>query len=435
LSFDPLICRWTRRAALLVFVSLAAASGGCRQGPWALWNAYSGRFIDEQGRVIEHSAGDRTTSEGQAYALFFSLADNDRARFVKLLDWTRDNLASSDIGSHLPGWQWGKSSDGQWKLLDANPAADADCWMAYSLVEAGRLWKNPAYAQLGRQMMAMIARQEVVDLPGFGSMLMPGTSTLWVHGNVWTLNPSYVPLFLFQRFAQVDPGGPWGAIAMNIPRMLRRSARRGFAMDWVEYVPNQGFSPAPAPGAAPPADNARSGTSGGAAAAGSQTGTNQGPMSGASVQSQSQLAGATQSRPPLGSYDAIRVYLWAGMIDRGGGTRAEVLNSLSGMGAYLSNPDHTAPPEKVNAEGMPESKDGPVGFSAAVLPYLWAIPELDRAAAQLRVRMSAQLNPATGLYGNDPVYYDQNLALFALGYLDGRFHFGPRGELKVEWIR
>jgi len=37
------------------------------------------------------------------------------------------------------------------------------------------------------------------------------------------------------------------------------------------------------------------------------------------------------------------------------------------------------------------------------------------------------------LYGKDLAYYDQNLALFATGYLDSRFRFGPGGELKVEW--
>jgi endoglucanase len=83
----------------------------------------------------------------------------------------------------------------------------------------------------------------------------------------------------------------------------------------------------------------------------------------------------------------------------------------------------------------PYETPGPVGFSAALLPDLWAVPDLARAAAQQRIRMSAQLNPANGLYGKDPAYYDQDLVLFATGYLDGRFRFGTHGELKVEWTR
>ncbi|HWG21220.1 MAG TPA: endoglucanase [Terracidiphilus sp.] len=417
-----------KRTSLLALLFLAAASGGCRQGPWTLWNAYAAHFIDDDGRVVDHQAGDHSTSEGQSYALFFALSDNDRGRFDKVLNWTENNLAGGNMGTHLPGWLWGKGPDGQWKLLDTNPASDADCWFAYTLVEAGRLWKSPAYYALGQQMMALIAKQEVADLSGFGSMLMPGTTALWVHNNTWTLNPSYVPLFLFERFAQVDPAGPWGAIAMNIPRLLRQSARRGFAMDWVDYMPGDGFYPA-----APPATEAEKSSGEAAASAGKEKAAGAAAKPAPAGQAANAAAGSAGPKPPVGSYDAIRVYLWAGMVAGEGRTRADMLGSLSGMAAYIAG--HGAPPEKVNAQGVPQEPDGPVGFSAAVLPYLWALPDLARAAAQLRVRIGAQLNPETGLYGKNPVYYDQSLALFATGYLDGRFRFGPRGELKLEWTR
>jgi endo-1,4-beta-D-glucanase Y len=44
-------------------------------------------------------------------------------------------------------------------------------------------------------------------------------------------------------------------------------------------------------------------------------------------------------------------------------------------------------------------------------------------------------DPVTGLYGKDLAYYDQNLALFATGFLSDRFRFGSGGELNVEWKR
>lgn len=135
----------------------------------------------------------------------------------------------------------------------------------------------------------------------------------------------------------------------------------------------------------------------------------------------------------MGSYDAIRVYLWAGMLDGSGQARKELVSALSGMGSYLAN--HGAPPEKVSDQGIPMEQDGPVGFSAALLPYLRTFPGGEKAAAQQRIRMSAHLDPNSGLYGVDPAYYDQNLILFATGFLDDRFSFGPRGELKVEWAQ
>jgi endoglucanase len=89
----------------------------------------------------------------------------------------------------------------------------------------------------------------------------------------------------------------------------------------------------------------------------------------------------------------------------------------------------------VSDQGIPLEQDGPVGFSAAVLPYLRAFPDLSRLSAQQTVRMSRQRDVASGLYGKDLAYYDQNLAMFCTGFIDGRFKFGPGGELKVEWKR
>lgn len=380
--------RLRKRLLLIVSLFMLGATGGCKQGPWTLWDSYSARFIDAQGRVIDPQGGSRTTSEGQGYALFFSLVANDRATFDRVLNWTQANLASGDLQSHLPSWLWGKNKDGKWQTLDSNPASDADVWIAYTLIEAGRLWKHPVYSNLGRQMMAQIARTEVVNLPGFGPVLMPGPFG-FQHQRTWTVNPSYMPLFIFERLAAVDSAGPWGQIARGIPRLLRQTARHGFAMDWVNYVPGDGFYPAP-----PHPENA--------------------------------------AEAPVGGYDAIRVYLWAGMLDGSGKTRAEVLDAVPGMSAYLAN--HGAPPEKVSDQGIPLPQDGPVGFSAAVLPYLRAFPHQEKPSSQQIIRMSGLKDQSTGLYGRDLAYYDQNLALFATGFLDGRFRFGAGGDLKVDWM-
>jgi endoglucanase len=376
---------------LIAFFAMFCTSGGCRQSSWALWDSYSARFIDSQGRVFDPRQDGQTTSEGQAYALFFALVDNDRACFDRVLAWTQANLANGDLGTRLPAWLWGKNKDGAWKTLDPNPASDADVWMAFTLTEAGRLWKVPAYTNLGRAMMALIATSEVANLPGFGAMLLPGPNG-FRHELAWTLNPSYLPLFIFERLAALDPAGPWGQIALGIPSLIEQSSRHGWAMDWVNYVPGDGFYPVAV-----------------------------------------ERAGDQSADGPGGSYDAIRVYLWAGMMDGSGEARGELLNAVPAMSVYLA--DHDSPPERVSDLGIPLEQNGPVGFSAAVLPYLRSLPGLSKISAQQMIRMSAQKNPSSGLYGKDLAYYDQNLALFATGYLDGKFRFGPGGELKVEWKR
>jgi endoglucanase len=55
---------------------------------WPLWQDYSSRFLGEDGRITDFQRAGATTSEGQAYALFFSLVADDRPRFQKILQWT-----------------------------------------------------------------------------------------------------------------------------------------------------------------------------------------------------------------------------------------------------------------------------------------------------------------------------------------------------------
>jgi len=379
--------------AAALFVLVGAAMAGAQAAPdfSRLWHAYANRFISGDGRVIDPQGGDRTTSEGQSYALFFALVDDDRPQFDRLLTWTESNLAQGDLGAHLPAWEWGKSKDGRWGVLDANSASDSDLWIAYDLVEAGRLWHDLHFTLLGRRLAALIARNEVVQLPGFGPAVLPATVGFKLP-RAFLLNPAYTPLFLLDRLAAADPGGPWGNIAMEIPSLLTRSAVNGFAMDWVCYAPGKGFTPCLKPG--------------------------------------------QETGQPLGSYEAIRVYLWAGMLPASNPAKVRILHSLIGMSRYLTQ--EAAPPEKINEDGVPLHGGGPVGFSAALLPYLESIPN-ETAFAQQLVRVNSQLDEKSNLYGTGyggaPAYYDQNLVLFASGWIEKRFQFGASGELLVRWSR
>jgi endoglucanase len=350
-----------------------------------LWQAYRARFLSPDGRIIDPQGNDRTTSEGQSYALFFALVNNDRAHFDQILEWTRANLAAGDLTTRLPAWSWGQSKDGHWGVLDANSASDSDLWIAYDLVEAGRLWHEPHYTEMGRRLASLAGKMEAANLPGFGAALLPGSSG-FKFPKAWVLNPSYTPVFVLVRLASLDPTGPWYGIAANVPALLERSQRGGFAMDWVSYTPGAGFTPC--------------------------------------------LANNSKTVAAVGSYDAIRVYLWAGMLDDSSLIKARLLRALPGMNAYMSQ--HSAPPEKIGSQGNPLGGDGPVGFSAALLPYLQGNAN-SGAVAQQQVRIQSQLDEKSNLYGNSPTYYDQNLLLFGSGWMESRFRFGSSGELLVPW--
>jgi len=378
-------------AGLLAALGMTSRAANAQTDHAKLWQAYCAHFVSSEGRVIDPQGADRTTSEGQSYALFFSLVNNDRARFDKVFEWTQSNLASGDISLHLPAWTWGRARDGNWGILDPNSASDSDLWIAYDLVEAGRLWKDPRYYSLGRKLAALIAHREVANLPGFGPALLPGPVG-FKFPKSWVLNPSYTPVFLLDRLAKIDPAGPFADVAAEVPVLMERSARNGFAMDWVSYTPGLGFTP-------------------------SLSDNHTGPQA-------------------TGSYDAIRVYLWAGMLNEASPAKARLIHALPGMNIYLQT--HAAPPEKISNQGVPLGQDGPVGFSAALLPYLQSIPN-QSALAQQMVRFKSQLNEKSNLYGTGygtgPAYYDQNLALFATGWMDRSFQFGSSGELLVRWTR
>ena len=373
---------------LVLVVAVCGLQAGCRaEAPWPLWESYAQKFLDGQGRVIDHSAQDRTTTEGEAYGMFFALVAGDRARFDKLLQWTEENLAGGDLTARLPAWSWGKAEDGSWRVLDAHPASDADLWMAYTLCEAGRLWKVPRYEKLGELMAARVAQQEVVTVPGLGTTLLPGAVGFHPDAKTWIVNPSYLPPPLLVYFARRDPISPWRQVLQSLPAVLHTEG--GFVMDWV--------------------------------AAG------QGGVRG--VVNPAKLVNGASNEAPVGSYDAIRVYLWLGMSDQ---KMAEVKASMAemkGMTAYMKG--EAVPPERVDAGGKVLGADGPVGFSAALIPFLVAQGMKSEAHLQ-GDRLIAMKDEKTGLFGKDAAYYDQNLALFALGWMEQRFRFESDGRLRLK---
>lgn len=357
---------------------------------WPLWEQFTQRFMQDDGRVIDYTtAQQHSTSEGQSYAMFFALVAHDRARFDKLWAWSIANLAGGDIGARLPAWQWGRKADGSWGVVDANPASDANLWFAYALAEAGRLWREPRYTAQARTLLAQVAVQEVADLPGLGPTLLPASKGFALSGSgsgsrTWRLNPSYLPVPLLRAFEQFDPQGPWKAVGASFRRVVEDTTPKGFAADWVAYEVAEGAA------------------------------------RGAFV--------ADPEKSGIGSYDAIRTYLWAGMTPPGDPLAPLLRRRLRGMAGALQAA--AVPPEKVHtATGQMEGQ-GPAGFSAALLPYLRTLGATAALKAQ-QERVRTQLLQAPP--GGQPPYYDQVLALFGTGWMEQRYRFLPSGRVQLRW--
>jgi endoglucanase len=124
------------------------------------------------------------------------------------------------------------------------------------------------------------------------------------------------------------------------------------------------------------------------------------------------------------------VYLWVGIADAGTKEQRDILAAVPAMGTYLKSA--LMPPTEVDAQGNIVHANAPVGFSAAVIPYLEAMGE--KAQAQLQQqRLIASQDPATGLYGHPGEYYDENLALFSTGWSEQRYRFERDGKLRLKW--
>jgi endo-1,4-beta-D-glucanase Y len=214
------------------------------------WRSYAKRFIQSDGRVIDWSDGGVTTSEGQAYALVRAVWADDQRTFDRVLRWTRDNLQAGDPAT-LPAWRWGEQ-DGAWGVIDDNPAADADQWMAYALLLAADRWDDARYRGQARALLVAIWAEEVGDVAGFPVML-PGP---WAVGqDPVRLNPSYFLPFAYRAFAVADPGRPWMRLVDSsyavLTGLMGEGADAVLPPDWVwvdaargERVPTPADAPA-----------------------------------------------------------------------------------------------------------------------------------------------------------------------------------------------
>lgn len=340
---------------------------------WPAWERFKQVMLSSDGRVIDRSSPRIiTTSEGQSYGLFFSLIANDPDSFARLLRWTQNNLADGSLSERLPAWLWGRAEDGSWRVLDLNNASDADLWIAYSLLEAGRLWQRPDYEHLGKHLLWRSALQTLRHLPRFGLALLPGDEG-FESAQGWRLNPSYLPPQLIARFSLVAPA--WRTLARTNERLLVENAPHGYAPDWVLWDTERGWDVDPEHGAE-------------------------------------------------GSYNAIRVYLWIGMLADGAPGEAALRQHFAPMARLTEQLGY--PPESIDTRTGQHQGTGPPGFSAALLPLL--AEESRSAHAAQRARLHRQ-PPA------EDAYYNQVLLLFGQGWDEGRYRFDRDGRLLPAWSR
>lgn len=353
-----------------------AQSDACHPA-WPAWSNFKQTFITADGRVIDHSGSIKpTVSEAQAYALFFALIANDKASFDSLLRWTENNLAYGDLTAHLPAWQWGKRTDDSWGIIDKNPASDADLWLAYTLSLAGDAWNEKRYTALSALLTKRILNEETADIPKLGLTLLPAPTGFVLADKSWKLNASYLPIQVLRWFDHTEKDPRWKQLLASSMQIISGSSPKGYTADWILFHPDKGFTP--------------------------------------------DINGAEKGD---GGYNAIRVYLWAGMMHERDPDRAALIKTLLPMAKLTETKGY--PPEYINIQSGEVRGPGSSGFSAALLPFLQAA-KASKALQQQELRLQAQAIKADA-------YYDQVLSLFALGWREKRYVFSAKGKAEMAW--
>lgn len=205
------------------------------------WETYRSDYIDG-GRVRDLSAGGRTTSEGQAYALLRAVYMNDRPTFDAVWQWTAENLQKRDDA--LLSWLYDDDH-----VADPASASDADQDAALALLFASRRWDEPEYEQEALHILNDVWEHETVEVAG-RRVLVAGdwaTGASASVGNQVVVNPSYFAPYAARIFAEADPSHPWMEIVDSGYDVLDRisasdalGGTTGMVPDWAALDPETG---------------------------------------------------------------------------------------------------------------------------------------------------------------------------------------------------
>jgi endoglucanase len=140
--------------------------------------AFLARYLRPDGRVARLDQGNDTVSAGEAQAMLMTVAIGDRRRFARTWAWTQRQLVRPD---HLLASRWRAG-----RIVDAQPASDADVDAARALLLAAPRFNAPRYRRAGLQIARAVLARETA-MRGGVRLLLAGP---WarIRG---TVNPGY----------------------------------------------------------------------------------------------------------------------------------------------------------------------------------------------------------------------------------------------------
>lgn len=228
-----------RRLLAGLGVAVAAPRLGLAQP--SPWQQFRDRFVTADGRVVDTGNRGVSHSEGQGWGMLFAFANQDRATFRLLHQWTHSTLKRP----HDALFSWRYRPGQAQPVDDPNNATDGELYIAWALARAGEAWRDPALtaaaAMIARDVLRLLTRREAGRL-----LLLPGITGFEDARRV-VINPSYLVFPAFAVLDRVAPDSRWRQLHADGLALVNaaRFGRWGLPPDWLAIAkPDHRMSPA-----------------------------------------------------------------------------------------------------------------------------------------------------------------------------------------------
>ncbi len=204
------------------------------------WDNYKTQFIQSDGRSIDPSQQNITTSEAQGYAMLRAVWVDDKPTFDKVYQFTMNNMKRPH--DNLFGWRYAKLPNGKYGFVTSggnNSASDADSDIAFALLLASKRWNDTSYKEHALPIIRDMWKYETATTSAGKRYLTAGN---WAQNQQkLVINVSYFAPYEWREFATIDHQDNWLSLvdpayqlldaAGNAP--LDKSKGVGLPPDWL----------------------------------------------------------------------------------------------------------------------------------------------------------------------------------------------------------
>lgn len=226
-------------AALVVMMSLLFSP--LSQAAQA-WESYKARFFQPDGRIVDTGNGNVSHTEGQGFAMLMAVANDDKATFDKLWQWTDSHLKNKENGLYY--WRYNPAESNP--VADKNNAADGDILIAWALLKASARWQDKGYGTASDAITKALLSHSVTRYAGYRVML-PGVQGFKLEDSV-VLNPSYFVFPAWQAFAARSHLHVWNQLIQDGEKLLEKmgTGKANLPADWMSLDAKGALTPAKA---------------------------------------------------------------------------------------------------------------------------------------------------------------------------------------------